>query len=292
MLFKLHGKTATRIEPDDKRIREEVIHQMMENNLEQFFDLTFVCSKQRVDGKEIDTLAFNPQSRAPVILEYKRGKDRQVVAQIAEYLAKLKNNKLVVMESFRGKNITDHDGEIDFENPEVFVVAKDFTPDQVQAFSQLKVLPRLFRFQFYANDIVSLEEVGVEESRTTHRKNHPTIGPNTLDHFHMNPATRALYELLDKGITKLDSRVKPAKINKHFIGFGATGNYFCTVKPIAKELNVFVKCKRNPAKTTGLEIMKLLQGRWKPMTHTFKIAVREQVPPALRIIRSAMEDSI
>ena len=299
MLFKLQEKIAARILPDDTPIREEVIHGLIEENLSEFFeDLTFVCTKLRVDGKEIDTLAFDRSSRTPVIIEYKRGKDRLLVGQIAEYCAKVKHSRETVRQKLRDKQITEDDGEIDYDNPQVYVVAKDFTRDQVQGFGQLRVHPHLFRFQFYSQGIVSLEEISQDEGNQPKPRHGVSAtvpaagGPYNLDHFHMKAVTRQTYDLLDKRISELDSRVKPAKINKQFIGFRATGRYFCTIKPTAKVLHVYVKCKGSPAQATGLKVKKLPADRWEPMTHTFDISVERQVQPALRIIRGALEDSI
>jgi predicted transport protein len=297
MLFRLREGSATRIEPYDRPVREKEIQELLENNLEEFSGLTLLCHKARIEGKEIDTLAFDRAIRAPVIIEYKRGKDRHVIGQVAEYCARVRANKLAVMQMLKEKGITHDTAEVDFDCPQIYVVAKEFSPDQVQAFSELRIIPRLFRFQFYADGIVRLEELPVEEGshgarKNSRRKGQPEGASPGVDHFGMKPGTRELYDQIDAAITKLDSRVKPAKVNKEFIGYRATGFYFCSVKPTKKALNIFVKCKRSPALPAGVEVRKLPQGRWGPMTHTFKISDKRQVRPALRIIRSALGDSI
>jgi predicted transport protein len=108
----------------------------------------------------------------------------------------------------------------------------------------------------------------------------------------MKPETRELYDRVDKAIAELDSRIQPAKINKEFIGYRTTGNYFCTVKPTAKALNIQVKCKGGSPQPSGLEVMELPRDRWGPMTHTFKISEKRQVEPALQVISLALKDSV
>lgn len=79
-LFRVKNRKATRIQPQDQRIRETVVHHLIETNLGRFFeDLIFVAGKPRIGGKEFDTLALNRVTKVPVIVEYKREKDRGVV---------------------------------------------------------------------------------------------------------------------------------------------------------------------------------------------------------------------
>lgn len=113
---------------------------------------------------------------------------------------------------------------------------------------------------------------------------------HTIEHFGMKPDVAALYELLDKGIVSLDSRVKPGKVNIYFIGYGATGSYFCNVKPKVNFIRVEVKCLRKPSPSKSLKVRKLPD--YRTMTHTFSIAQRGQIEPALRIIKNALEDSL
>jgi hypothetical protein len=290
MLFQLRKGDVVRIEPDDRQVREEKIQSLIEGHLKEFLDLEFVCRWPHIDGKEIDTLAFLPAMRVPVIVEYKRGIDRQVVDQITGYWAKVKAEKWTVMEALRKVGITGDDAPIDFDSPQVVIVAKDFTFGQTSAREAGLKFLRLFRYQLYADNIVSLEEVSPEEGG---RVRGTTPSRHDLDHFGMRPETRELYDELDKGITELDSRVKPANINKGFIGYGATGRYFCTVKPIAKELNLYVKYSTSrPARAARLKLKKLPPDRWRPMTHTFKISHKGQLKPALQIISGAFRDSI
>jgi predicted transport protein len=297
-LFRIEGDVACRIELDNAKIREEKVHLLIEKNLEELFGLKLVCHKPHIDGREIDTLALDGSMKVPVIIEYKRERDRHVMEQVAGYCAKLKNNKPAAMQFIKEDCAVDP-ANIDWDNPQVIIVAKVFTPDQVEEFTALREVPRLFTFQFFSGGIFSLEPVSVRQesrtrpaSRTSLRDAHPRGGPWDLEHFRMRPEVRKIYDLLDKGITSLDTRVKPAKINKEFIGYGATTYCFCSVKPTAKALNVFVKCRKGLPQVTGLEVKKLHPDAWGPMTHTFKLTEEAQMEPALLVIKSALEDSI
>lgn len=297
-LFRIKAKQVARIPPQEHRIKEEVIHRLIEGNLNKFFeDLVFVSSKPRIGGKEFDTLALDSSTNGPVIIEYKREKDRGVVEQVDLYYVKLKNNKPDVMILLQKRGIVEDLGQVDFDNPQILVVAKEFTPEQREILTLKKDYLRLFRYQLYEGGIVSLEQVEplgspsdvVKVSRSGRAT---SSGPYDLGHFGMNSEVRKLYDALDKGITSLDSRVKPGKVNKYFVGYGATGSYFCSVKPRVNSLKLEVKLSHKPSNTGVLKVRKVPEYQHTPMSHVFQISLQAQLKPALRIIKSALEDSL
>jgi hypothetical protein len=151
-------------------------------------------------------------------------------------------------------------GEVDFENPQIIVVAKEFSPEQREILGLMSDYLRLFRYQLYEGGLISLEEVEALGSTalTKTRDGHGTaLGAYGINHFGMKSEVAKVYERLDKGITSLDSRIKPGKINKYFIGYGATGSYFCLLKPRVHFVRVEVKCHRRPPRLKALKIRKL-----------------------------------
>lgn len=293
-LFRIKGQSVARISPREQRIKEESIHRTMEENLSEFFsDLRFVAHKPRIGGKEFDTLALHTGTNAPVIVEYKRERDRGVVEQVDLYYVKLKHNKSDVMILLQKQNVIEDLGEVDFENPQIVVVAREFTPEQREILSLKSGYLRLFRYQLYEGELISLEEVeplGSTILAKTRDGRGAPAGPYGIDHFGMKAEVEKLYERLDKGIISLDARVKPGKVNKFFIGYGATGSYFCQVSPRVHFLKLHIKCRRRPPRLKALRIRRN-PSNWT-MTHTFDIRSRAQIAPALRVIKMALEDSM
>lgn len=254
-----------------------------------------MARKPRIGGREFDTLALNRATNAPVIIEYKREKNRSVIEQVDLYFVKLKHNRSDVMILLQQQDAIEDLGQVDFENPEIIVVAKEFSPEQREILTLKSGYLRLFRYLLYDGRLISLEEVevlGLPDSLKTKSR----IGDGGVDerygleHFGMRPEVARLYDKLDKGIRSLDSLIKPGKINKYFVGYGATGTYFCSVHPRIKFLRVTVKCARRPAKYRGLKIQELPE--YRSMTHVFNIAGPTQLKPALQVIKTALEDSL
>lgn len=294
-LFRMKGRRVVRISPQEHRIKEDSIHRTIEDNLSVFFsDLLFVARKPRIGGKEFDTLALNKGTNAPVIVEYKREKDRGVVEQVDLYYVKLKHNKSDVMILLQKQDVIEDLGEIDFENPQIIVVAKEFTPEQREILTLKSGYLRLFRYQLYEDRLIGLEEVeplGLTPLALTRtRDSFGAVSAHGIEHFGMKAEVFKLYERLDKGIVSLDSRVKPGKITKFFIGYGATGSYFCNLKPKVHFVRVEVKCLRRPPSLKSLGMRKLAD--YRTMTYVFSVSSDGQIESALRIIKIALEDSM
>lgn len=297
-LFRQVGAAVQRVSPKEERIREDVVHRLIEGNLSIFFeDLALVAHKPRIGGKEFDTLALNKATKAPVIVEYKRGKNRGVVEQVDLYYVKLKHNASDVMILMGRGNVVEDLAEIDFDHPQVIVVAREFTPEQREILTLKREYLKLFQYQLYADKLITIEEVeplGTVARVSGQKKlgRIEDVGPYTVERFGMADGIARLYKKLDAGILSLDSRVKAGKVNKHFVGYGATGWYFCCLKPKPSAIKVEVKFDQKPISTRGVAVERIPDYRHTPMTHFFRIASERQLPAALRIIKGALDDSM
>lgn len=66
---------------------------LVESNLQTIFTLMIVRSEFELHGFPIDTLAFDKESKAFVIIEYKKDRNFSVVDQEIAYLNLMLNNK-------------------------------------------------------------------------------------------------------------------------------------------------------------------------------------------------------
>ncbi len=118
---------------------EEYLQRLVESNLQELFGLEFISGASNkefvVKGQHqnfyIDTLAFDPQTRSFVIIEYKKDKSFSVIDQGYSYLSAMLNNKAdFVLEYFEklGKPLKRE--QVDWSQPKIIFVAREFTPYQ------------------------------------------------------------------------------------------------------------------------------------------------------------------
>ena len=68
---------------------EKDIQKTTEENLEVVFGYTLVCSEFTLNNLRIDTLAYDSETQAFVIIEYKKERNLSVIDQGYSYLALL-----------------------------------------------------------------------------------------------------------------------------------------------------------------------------------------------------------
>ena len=90
-LFKIENKLEYIKEKPFKLEKE--IQDLTEHNLNTILGLDFVKSEFALNNFRIDTLAFDKEANAFVIIEYKRDKNFSVIDQGYAYLSLMLNNK-------------------------------------------------------------------------------------------------------------------------------------------------------------------------------------------------------
>jgi predicted transport protein len=147
--------------------KEKTLQQLVEANLSEVLDLAFLASEYTTTfGGRIDTLAVDA-SGAPVIIEYKRNKNDNVINQSLSYLKWLKSQKPGFFEKLiqdklgadAAKKIT-----LDWNNPRVICIAESFSKFDIDTAEVVPLRIELMRYRYYDNSIFSLEPVAVGES--------------------------------------------------------------------------------------------------------------------------------
>ena len=91
-IYKQNGNKLVPVR--EKRIDlEKTVQSLVEANLEDVFGLQFVTTEFALNSLRIDTLAFDEETNAFVVIEYKRDKSFSVIDQGYAYLALMLNNK-------------------------------------------------------------------------------------------------------------------------------------------------------------------------------------------------------
>lgn len=134
---------------------ERDIQRIFEENLSEIMNLTLVKSEFSIKNKRIDTLAYDPQSNAFIIIEYKRDKNLSVVDQGFTYLSLMLENKadfIVEYNESLKQNLKRED--VDWSQTRVAFVSPSFTENQVLATNFKDIAIELWEVKQYENDLI------------------------------------------------------------------------------------------------------------------------------------------
>lgn len=139
---------------------EKEIQSLFEKNIFEIMGLEMVNTEFVIKGKRIDTLGFDTQSKAFVIIEYKRDKNVSVIDQGFTYLSLMLENKadfvLTYNETLK-KAI--HSSAIDWSQTRVAFVSTSFTENQRLATNFKDIAIELWEVKRYENNLISINPI-------------------------------------------------------------------------------------------------------------------------------------
>lgn len=159
MLIKTSKGKAERILQNEFKLEKE-LQKFMEDNLQELLNLELVKSEFVVEKYRIDTLGFDKENKAFVIVEYKRGTSYSVIDQGYSYLSTVLNNKAeLILEYNERMNKTLKRDEIDWSQTRIIFISQGFSKFQKDSLN-FKDLPiELYEIKRYMGDIISFETV-------------------------------------------------------------------------------------------------------------------------------------
>ncbi|MCE0721893.1 DUF5655 domain-containing protein [Legionella resiliens] len=144
---------------------ESEIQLLFEQNLTKLMQLTLVRSEFSIKNKRIDTLAYDEQTNAFIIIEYKRDKNISVIDQGFTYLSLMLENKadfIVEYNEQLKRNLKRDD--VDWSQTRVAFVSPFFTDNQIQATNFKDLAIELWEVKRYDNDIVLINQIKKSQS--------------------------------------------------------------------------------------------------------------------------------
>lgn len=233
---------------------EAALQRLIENNMEAFFDISFIASEYstgRVHGGRIDSLGID-STNCPVIVEYKRSRNENVMNQGLYYLDWLLDHKaefeLLVLNKF-GRERAD---QIDWNGARLLCIAGDFTKYDEYAVKQINRNIELYRYVKYGEDLLLFELVNavvsenndaIAKCETNKESSAAASSGKTVQQFiDGSPQTlKELYKALKDYCIQLGDDVTE-KIGKQQVVFKRFKNFACVeVHPRDHELVVYVK---------------------------------------------------
>lgn len=231
---------------------EKSLQTYMEQNLEALLGVTFLATEYatgKTHGGRIDTLGLD-ENGFPVIIEYKRAMNENVINQGLYYLDWLLDHQaefeLLVLKRLGQEK----SGGIDFSSPRLLCIAGDFTKYDIHAVSQINRNIDLIRYRKFEAGLLLLDLVNVttvQSISTPSNGTTATIQPaghkNTVTRTieQCDPAVHDRYETLKAFMEALGDDVS-VSILKYYVAFKRLRNFACVYfVPTRGEIGVWVK---------------------------------------------------
>lgn len=135
---------------------EKELQTVIEKNMQDFFGVTFLESEYVIDGGRMDSIGID-ENFCPVIFEYKRSMNENVINQGLFYLDWLLEHKdsfeLLVLKKLGIKTAE----QIDWSMPRVICIAGDFNKFDEKAIKQINRNVSLIRYKKYNNEFLLFE---------------------------------------------------------------------------------------------------------------------------------------
>lgn len=144
---------------------EKWLQRLIEANLKDVLDMYFLASEFRTSGGRIDTLAID-SSGAPVVIEYKKSKNDNIINQSLSYLKWLTNQQPGFFELLMQKQLPAEvfkNLRLDWKNPRVVCLAESFSQFDIDTVEIVPLRIELFKYRLYEGDMLSIESVAFNE---------------------------------------------------------------------------------------------------------------------------------
>jgi len=245
-LFEINHQNVRELQSSSAKI-EKSLQNKIEQNLDTYLGVRFLATEYSTGsnhGGRIDTLGID-ENGSPVIIEYKRATNENVVNQGLFYLDWLLDHKaefeLLVLKNFN-KEESDN---IDWTNPRLLCIAGDFTKYDEHAVKQMNRNIELIRYRKFRDDLLLLELVNVTEangSNNTSSHSSSSSKKEVTDYIESaNKELTDLYHALRDYLLNLGDDVQE-KTLKHYIAYKRIKNFACVeIHPQSQKLYVYLK---------------------------------------------------
>jgi predicted transport protein len=194
---------------------EKNIQKIFEENLNEILNITFLISEYSTSfGGRIDSLGID-NNGSPVIIEYKRNQNENVINQGLSYLRWLLDHKADFEALVQKEKI---DIQIDWDSPRVICVAESYNKFDLDTADLLPINIELLKFRIYQNNVLLVEietqqKVRISTSKVFNKGKQKKIIREKVkytlkDHFsNISPKTKKIFETINEKIVALDESI-------------------------------------------------------------------------------------
>lgn len=231
-LFRLNGTSVTELEGQSVAV-EKSLQKLIEKHLDAFLGVRFLDTEYltgKTHGGRIDTLGID-ENGCPVIIEYKRSLNENVINQGLYYLDWLMDHKgefeLLVLKKLGAQEA----GEIEWGSPRLLCIAGDFTKYDEHAVQQINRNIELIRYKRYGDELILFELVNATTAIPAVEIVTPPPGVTkykTISEYlaEADTALKDRYEALKAFLTSLGDDVQ-VKTLKYYFAFKRIKNFAC-----------------------------------------------------------------
>ncbi|MEC7761223.1 MAG: DUF5655 domain-containing protein [Pseudomonadota bacterium] len=253
-LFRIGGTDVCEVHGTSLAL-EKSLQTLIEQNLETFLGVRFLASEfstGRDHGGRMDTLGIDENS-CPVIIEYKRSSNMNVINQGLFYLDWLVTHRgdfeMLVLKKFGEKAAQ----SVEWSSPRLICIAGDFSRYDEHAIKQMNRNIELIRYMKFDDDLLLLEQVNaasaplngviatdkVDGGTDGGQKQKYTTVSQYLDKA--DGELRALFDTVKEHLEGLGDDVQ-FKVLRFYFAFKRIKNFACVeIKTQERKLIVHVK---------------------------------------------------
>ena len=230
MLFETKNGKANSVKKMDFKLERE-LQNFFEENMFEITGYKFLKSEFVIDDYRLDSVSFDMENNAFIIVEYKRGKNESLVDQGYAYLNKLLNRKadfvLLYNEVMNESKLVK---DFDWSQTRIVFVSPKFTKNQLDATAFTNMAFELYEVTKYDNGLYFVNSINQKkihynedkvktEDSIVKKVNREIVVYDEDSLFgDSTDMTKELYKELDELIMQIDSELEP-KFNKFYLGY-------------------------------------------------------------------------
>ncbi len=256
MLFDINNGSINEIK-EFEFTSEKELQLLCENNLMKLVNLYFVDTEFTVSNFRLDTVAFDSEANAFVIIEYKNKRNISVIDQGYTYLSTMFNHKadFVLRYNMKFKEKKDIN-DFDWSQSRIIFISTNFTKYQINSIN-FKDLPiELWKIKRYNNNTISFEQILSVNSNESIKTIAPVFDSDVKQEVFKSTKTYSERDLLDKAssfiidiynelkdyILSLDDNIiiNPTKL---YIGFNRSRKSIISIKPQKNSIILWINAE-------------------------------------------------
>lgn len=277
---------------------EKELQTYVENNMKAILGFQFIETEFAVGNFRIDSLAYDRESNAFRIIEYKNIKNRSLVDQGYTYLKLMLERKADFVLKYNEKTKSSLKiNDIDWSQSRIIFVSPVYTEYQLNATDFKNIPIDLVKATRYDEDIVEIDFIKKTSSVRVEDANFESQDGNVTkeikvyseeDHVaKLSEQQKALYEKLKATIVSLDDI--DVEIKKYYIAFkGRTNIVDVVIKQKSLEVNINMKkgTLKDPLKLTR-DISEV--GHWANGDYRVDIKVEDDIDNLVPLIKQSIK---